>query len=369
MSDVFISYSRKDRNLAEQLAKDLIQQNISIWYDTSIIAGELFANVILANLNNAKAVVVIWSPNSIHSEWVRSEASRARRRNSIVPVQTDSVTEDDIPPPFDQLHTINFGSKEQLREAIKLKLSNQKLEQMPPRTAPISSAQQLFPSPIVYCSLAVNVIVSITAMLHMASEVVPPRSFLNRWVELYQQYYHEPIRRAIDNTWPTDWWKIPDWGFDLFLIWSFFFLSLRICAQYNNFDLRMAIKTPTRLPTSGTISRFASRLAEPFLVLWNALIQIRLVAHLFWFILGPIALFLMFIGSYWYMLLARQVSSPTKTTPLPGFQSWISGVGLSELDEDLAYTRGFIIANFKVLTIMILSFAAVLVSSYDLSRL
>ena len=49
-------------------------------------SGETFDEVIERNLRAAKAVVVLWSPRSVASRWVRAEATQADRANKLVPV-------------------------------------------------------------------------------------------------------------------------------------------------------------------------------------------------------------------------------------------------------------------------------------------
>ena len=49
-------------------------------------SGETFDEVIERNLRASKAVVVLWSPRSVASRWVRAEATQADRANKLVPV-------------------------------------------------------------------------------------------------------------------------------------------------------------------------------------------------------------------------------------------------------------------------------------------
>ncbi len=60
----------------------------------------------MAELSRAQAAIVIWTPDSVRSDWVYSEASRARARRMLIPVRDEKVTLEDIPPPFDALHGI-----------------------------------------------------------------------------------------------------------------------------------------------------------------------------------------------------------------------------------------------------------------------
>src|SRR5215468_3023912 len=105
MADVFISYSKGYRPQVEQLANELRSKGFSVWWDTSLVPGDSFRDVITAELAAARAVIVIWNAESVKSDWVCSEASRARARRILIPVRAEDVRSHDIPPPFDGLHT------------------------------------------------------------------------------------------------------------------------------------------------------------------------------------------------------------------------------------------------------------------------
>lgn len=105
MADVFISYSKVSQAQTKELSQQLQAKGFTVWYDTSLVAGDSFGDVIMAELAQARAAIVIWDTASIKSEWVRSEASRARARRILIPVRADGIRSHDIPPPFDSLHT------------------------------------------------------------------------------------------------------------------------------------------------------------------------------------------------------------------------------------------------------------------------
>jgi hypothetical protein len=62
-----------------------------VWWDRRIIAGQTFDQVIEHELETAKCVVVLWSKDSIVSEWVRNEAAAAAERGVLVPALIDNV--------------------------------------------------------------------------------------------------------------------------------------------------------------------------------------------------------------------------------------------------------------------------------------
>ena len=105
MADVFISYRKADRAKAEALAKALKIENLDVWWDTALETGQTFDEKIQAALEQAKAVIVIWSKESVKSDWVRAESSIGRERGILVPVMVQPVN---IPVPFNLIHTADL---------------------------------------------------------------------------------------------------------------------------------------------------------------------------------------------------------------------------------------------------------------------
>jgi hypothetical protein len=50
----------------------------------------------MKQLAAARAVIAIWTPNSIRSDWVRAEAGRAKAEGKLIPVKTDGLSYTDI---------------------------------------------------------------------------------------------------------------------------------------------------------------------------------------------------------------------------------------------------------------------------------
>ena len=91
MADIFISYSNEDRERAGRLASVLESCGWSVWWDRKIIAGQAFDEAIERELEAAKCVIVLWSQDSIGSEWVKTEAAVAAERGVLVPALIDRV--------------------------------------------------------------------------------------------------------------------------------------------------------------------------------------------------------------------------------------------------------------------------------------
>jgi hypothetical protein len=84
--DIFISYCRDERPVARRFAECFAEEGFSVWWDAQLHSGETFDEVIERELRAAKAVVVLWSPRSVASRWVRAEATLADRDNKLVPI-------------------------------------------------------------------------------------------------------------------------------------------------------------------------------------------------------------------------------------------------------------------------------------------
>jgi formylglycine-generating enzyme required for sulfatase activity len=91
MSDIFISYANADRPRVKPLVDALQQQGWSVWWDRKIPIGKTWDQVIDEALTDARCVIVLWSRDSIQSDWVRTEAYEAKRRKILVPALLDDV--------------------------------------------------------------------------------------------------------------------------------------------------------------------------------------------------------------------------------------------------------------------------------------
>lgn len=103
--DVFISYARPTEADARLIAGFLTELGYSVWRDDQLAAHQEFSEVIQERLDAARAVVVLWSQDAVKSQWVRSEANRARSLGKLVQVNLDGVA---LPMPFDQVHCANL---------------------------------------------------------------------------------------------------------------------------------------------------------------------------------------------------------------------------------------------------------------------
>lgn len=118
MADIFISYSKPDRLLVEKLSVYLQSEGWGTWWDKGLTAGDSFRDEIMKQLVAARAVIVLWTPNSIISDFVRAEAGRAKADGKLIPVKAEDIDYDDIPLPFGEMHTEPLTNLALIRAAV-----------------------------------------------------------------------------------------------------------------------------------------------------------------------------------------------------------------------------------------------------------
>jgi uncharacterized protein (DUF924 family)/TolB-like protein len=105
MADVFVSYSRSDKARVAPLVAALEAQGWSVWWDPAIAPGQQFDRLIADELERARAVLVVWTSDSVESRWVRGEAREGADRGMLVPVQFGAAR---LPIDFRAFHTSNL---------------------------------------------------------------------------------------------------------------------------------------------------------------------------------------------------------------------------------------------------------------------
>ena len=104
--DVFISYSRTDKEQVARLAQSIQDEGYSVWWDAELPPHQSYGEVITEKIESAKAAVVVWSPKAAASEWVRAEADTARNQKKLIQTALGDI----MPPlPFNQIQYADLG--------------------------------------------------------------------------------------------------------------------------------------------------------------------------------------------------------------------------------------------------------------------
>ena len=119
MADVFISYSQKRRELTENLAAALQGFGYEVWWDrSSLEGGQRFDDEIRHALDEAGAVIVVWTPESATSRYVQMEAGIAYGWSKLITSHSSEFDKGLIPKPFIGLNSILVTDLEKVRSAL-----------------------------------------------------------------------------------------------------------------------------------------------------------------------------------------------------------------------------------------------------------
>ena len=103
--DIFLSYKREEKPLAEALAHALMQAGWDVWWDVELRGGDRYDDVIGQALKRARCVVVMWSQQAVQSNYIRDEAATGLRDGKVIPVRLDDV---EVPFRYQNLHIIDL---------------------------------------------------------------------------------------------------------------------------------------------------------------------------------------------------------------------------------------------------------------------
>lgn len=106
MADIFLSYKREDRPIAERLSISLEQLGFNVWWDFQILSGQQFRRVIEKVIDECSATVVLWSTLSRDSTFVVDEATYAREQNKLCPARIDNCR---LPLGFGGDHVVDLS--------------------------------------------------------------------------------------------------------------------------------------------------------------------------------------------------------------------------------------------------------------------
>jgi TolB-like protein len=105
MADIFVSYARADKARVAPLVAALETQGWSVWWDPEIVPGEEFDSLIRNEIKASSAVIVVWTPASVASRWVRGEARLGVERGILVPVRFERA---ELPIDAMAIHTTDL---------------------------------------------------------------------------------------------------------------------------------------------------------------------------------------------------------------------------------------------------------------------
>ncbi len=91
LANVFISYARRDKARVAQLTAALENEGLSVWWDSELVPGRRYREVIDEQLSQADCILVVWTAAALESDWVQDEAEEGRQRGVLIPVVLEPV--------------------------------------------------------------------------------------------------------------------------------------------------------------------------------------------------------------------------------------------------------------------------------------
>jgi hypothetical protein len=109
MTKLFISYSRKDIGFVRTLAGDLEKAGYDVWWDlTDLRGGDDWLRVIPSAIESSEFFIVVLSPNSALSDWVKKEYTQALSSGKkIIPLM---LARSSVPFALNTINYVDFTS-------------------------------------------------------------------------------------------------------------------------------------------------------------------------------------------------------------------------------------------------------------------
>lgn len=104
-----MSYSSRDRDVAERVRDALEAAGYGVFWDQSTPAGQDWDSWIREQLLGARLVVALWTRASVASPNVRHEAIIAREQDKLLPIMADDLTPTDFPMGLFMVQVLMIG--------------------------------------------------------------------------------------------------------------------------------------------------------------------------------------------------------------------------------------------------------------------
>ena len=120
MTDVFVSYSRRDSEFVRRLAESVVARGKEVWVDTEGIAdGEVFPEAIKRAIEQSDAFLFVITPASVASAYCEHEVEYARElQKRIVPVLRDPVGDEQLPAEIRDRNWIPFTEADEFEASL-----------------------------------------------------------------------------------------------------------------------------------------------------------------------------------------------------------------------------------------------------------
>ena len=131
MPDILILHSAGNRTLAAALASDLEAQGFSAGYDHGLIGRQTSPGEIAARIDEASAVIALWTRDSVANERMRAGAATAQSLGKLISVRMSDIAVSELPASLSEASVFLLVEHGKLYSALK-----EMIALHPPRPAP-----------------------------------------------------------------------------------------------------------------------------------------------------------------------------------------------------------------------------------------
>ena len=131
MPDILILHSAGNRTLAAALASDLEAQGFSAGYDHGLIGRQTSPGEIAARIDEASAVIALWTRDSVANERMRAGAATAQSLGKLISVRMSDIAVSELPASLLEASVFLLVEHGKLYSALK-----EMIALHPPRPAP-----------------------------------------------------------------------------------------------------------------------------------------------------------------------------------------------------------------------------------------
>jgi hypothetical protein len=115
---LFMSYARQDEALCDDFRRNLLHEGFSTWHDGVIRPDEDYRQKIFQALEEADAVIVVWSDFAVKSLWVIDEATRAAKQRKLICTHVPGFQPTKIPIELGYRHSVDIRHISDIRTAL-----------------------------------------------------------------------------------------------------------------------------------------------------------------------------------------------------------------------------------------------------------
>jgi len=117
---IFLAYSRKDSDFADQLNEALLRRGKRTWIDRqNIRGGEEWHKEIQSAVRAADVLLVLMSPEFLSAEWLKRYLELAEQHHiPIIPILYRPVPPDAVPQPLAKLQWIDFQDRNNFERSL-----------------------------------------------------------------------------------------------------------------------------------------------------------------------------------------------------------------------------------------------------------